>query len=84
MYGGMQEAFDNIGRLMAVPKEQLEEAFKQQAEAEEAQFKKIMAEARLRQIEMYRRMKTEHPDNSAVQELCDKQLARLEAEGTGA
>ncbi len=83
MYG-IQEAFDNIQKLMDTPKEQLEAAFKRQQEAEEAQFQKIMEESRLRQIEMFRNMKAKHPGNPAAQELCDKQLARLEAEGTGA
>ena len=84
MMYGIQEAFDNIGKLLDIPKEQLEAAFKQQQAAQEAQIRKIMEESRLRQIEMYRNMKQKHPDIAAVQELCDKQLAQLEAETTGA
>lgn len=83
MYG-IQEAFDNIQKLMDTPKEQLEAAFKRQQEAEEARFQKIMEESRLRQIEMYRSMKAKYPNSPAVQELCNKQLAQLEKEETGA
>ena len=80
----MQEAFDRIGRLMSVPQEQLQAAFDQQAAEEEAKFQQIMAESRLRQIRMYKEMKEKHPESCVIQELCDKELARLTAEGTGA
>ncbi|MEE3398625.1 MAG: hypothetical protein VZR64_04110 [Eubacterium sp.] len=63
---------------------ELEAACKAASEAHERQLQQIIEESRLRQIEMFRRMKAEHPESSAVQELCDKQLAQLEAEGTGA
>lgn len=62
----------------------LQAALQADSEAQAHRLQQIMEEARLRQIEMFRRMKAEHPESSAVQELCDKQLARLEAEGTGA
>lgn len=61
----------------------IQAAFEQQQKNEAAQFQALMEEARLRQIEMYRSMKQKYPDSDAVQQLCDKELARLEKE-TGA
>ena len=84
MMYGIQEAFDNIGRLMSLPTEQLKAILDADSEAHERRLQQILEESRLRQIEMYRSMKAKYPNSVPVQELCDKQLAQLEAEGTGA
>lgn len=81
---GIQEAFNNLGRLMAVPTDQLQAAFEQQAAEEEAKFNQLMEEAKQNQIRMFKEMKQKHSESRVIQELCDKELARLEKETTGA
>ena len=75
-------ALSSFSALTTIPIEQIEAAVDRQTAEEEAQFQKLMAESKLRQIEMYRSMKEKYPNSAAVQQLCDEQLARLEAETT--
>lgn len=82
MYYGENFVEESISRCAAreLQTQQFKNALEQQQAAEREAFEQLMKEARMRQIEMYRRMKAKCPNNSAVQELCDKQLARLEKE----
>ena len=75
---------DKFSALATMPIEQIEDAVDRQTAEKEAQCQKLMAESKLRQIEMYRSMTVKCPNSAEVQQLCDEQLARLEAETTGA
>lgn len=86
MYYGQNFIEESKARCaaMSVQTEQLKQAFEQHQADQQRQFREIMEEGRLRLIERFRSMKAEHPDSPEIQQLCDKQLAQLEAEGTGA
>ena len=72
-----------FGALGEMSTEQLQAALQADSEAQAVRFQQLMEEGRLRLIERFRNMKIEHPDSPAVQDLCNKEIARLEAEGTG-
>lgn len=84
MYYGENFVEESISRCAAreLQMKKFKAALEQQQEAEMEAFQELMKEAKMRQIEMYRRMKAKCPNSSAVQELCNKELARLEAEET--